>query len=304
MPLIECVPNISEGRRADLVEKWRVSLQRVPGLHVLDVHRDATHHRSVFTLAAEPAALTRGLLLLAEHVIASVDLRTHAGAHPRIGALDVVPFIPLTGASMDDCVHLAREVGAALAAQCHVPVYLYEAAASRPERQRLEVVRRGQFEGLDAKLCQPDWAPDFGPGHRHPTAGAIAVGARPILVAFNMQLATDRLEVARTVAAAVRESSGGLPHVKAMGLRLPERGVVQVSMNLTRVMVTSLRTVFAAVEAEARRHGVEVLDSELVGLLPEAALADVTLEALRVPAVTPAPTIEARLAVSAAGPGR
>jgi glutamate formiminotransferase len=223
-------------------------------------------------------------------------MRVHRGVHPRIGAVDVVPFIPLEGATLDDCVAVARRVGARVADEFDLPVYMYEAAATRPERRNLENVRRGQFEGLVAKMALAEWAPDFGPRHLHPTAGAAIVGARHPLIAFNVNLATDRLDIATRIAAVVRQSSGGLPAVKAMGVRLADRGIVQVSMNLTNYQITPVQQAFAAVHAEAARAGIEVVESELIGLIPAAALAGTTPEALRLRGFTADRILENRLA--------
>ena len=271
MALIECVPNISEGRRTEIVEAAVAAVAAVPGVTLLDRTSDPAHNRSVLTFAGDATTLEAAVLALFEYAIGAIDLRTHAGAHPRIGAVDVVPFVPID-ATMADCVTLARATAAAVASRFNLPVFLYEEAAERPERRTLEDIRRGQFEGLAAKLADPAWTPDFGPAHPHPTAGAAVIGARPPLVAFHVNLATDRLEVARAIAAAVRHSSGGFRYVKAMGIPLPDRGIVQVSMNLTNHERTPVFRVFEAVQREAARFGVAVLESEIVGLVPAEAL--------------------------------
>lgn len=274
MPLIECVPNISEGRRRDVVEAIVATVaSRAPGVAVLDWSSDASHNRSVLTLAGEAEALKAGVLALFEHAIEAIDLTRHQGEHPRIGAVDVVPFVPIE-ATMGECVALARAVGEEVASRFGVPVYLYEEAASTPERRNLEDIRRGEFEGLAAKMQQPGWKPDFGPAAPHPTAGASVVGARLPLIAYNVNLGTDRLDVARRIAAAVRFSSGGLRFVKAMGVSLQDRGIVQVSMNLTNYEKTPVFRVFEMVKREAARYGVPVLASEIVGLVPARALLD------------------------------
>ena len=272
MAIIECVPNISEGIRTEVVARIAETLRAIPGLRVLDVQSDATHNRSVLTLAGDADSLRRAVPLLVSRTMDHVDLRTHRGEHPRVGAVDVVPFIPIDGATMADCVSLAREVGQEVAARLGLPVYLYEEAASRPERRNLEDIRRGEFEGLAEKMARPEWAPDFGPAHPHPTAGATVIGARMPLIAYNINLATDRLDVAKKIAAAVRMSSGGLRFVKAMGIPLDDRRIVQVSMNLTNYEKTPIFRVFELVEREAARYGVNVLESEIVGLVPQAAL--------------------------------
>jgi glutamate formiminotransferase len=233
MPIIESIPNVSEGRRREVVEAMAGLLRATPGVRLLDYSSDASHNRSVFTIAGEAAPLTTALLALVERAVAEIDLRAHRGEHPRVGAVDVVPFVPIEGVTMEECVALAKDFGARLADRFGVPVFLYEEAASRPERRNLERIRRGQFEGLEAKMRRPEWRPDFGPSVPHPTAGASVVGARLPLIAYNVNLATDRLEVARRIAAAVRFSGGGLRYVKAMGVRHEDRGIVQVSIYLT-----------------------------------------------------------------------
>src|SRR4029453_16208794 len=215
--LIESVPNISEGRRPDVVAAAVAALRATPGLRVLDVQSDQDHNRSVLTLAGDEAALRAGLLALYEVAVARIDLRTHQGEHPRLGALDVVPFIPLEGATMADCVALAREVGQAVAERFGVPVFLYEEAASAPHRRNLEDIRRGEFEGLAKKMAPAQWAPDFGPAAAHASAGASVVGARMPLIAYNVNLGTADLEIAKRIAKGIRHSSGGYPFVKAMG---------------------------------------------------------------------------------------
>ncbi len=295
MPLLECVPNISEGRDLAAVARIADAVARVPGVRVLDRHSDAVHHRSVLTLVGAAAPLRAAVISLFEATLAEVDISTHRGAHPRIGAIDVVPFVPLTGATMADAVAAARATGAEVAARFAVPVFLYEAAATQVGRRALQDVRRGQFEGLADKLRRPEWQPDFGPAVPHPRLGAVAIGARGVLVAYNITLATTRLVVARRVAAAVRESSGGLPCVKALGIALPDRGVVQVSMNLTDIDRTSLADAFDAVAREAARDGVEVLESEVVGLLPARALLGAATRYLRLPRFGAERLLEARL---------
>jgi glutamate formiminotransferase len=271
MAIIECVPNISEGRRPEVLEACAAAV-RGAGVRLLDVKPDAAHNRAVYTFAGEPAAVKAAVLALFKAALAQIDLRTHAGEHPRLGAVDVVPFIPIEGATMADCVALARETAQAVAAAHQLPVYLYEEAASSPARRNLEDIRRGEFEGLAAKMAQPGWAPDFGPPAPHVSAGASVIGARMALIAYNINLATDRIEVAKRIAAAVRHSSGGLRFVKAMGVTLADRGIVQVSMNLTNYEKTPIHRVFEFVRREAARYGVAVLESEIIGLVPAAAL--------------------------------
>jgi glutamate formiminotransferase len=272
MAIVECVPNVSEGRRLDVIESLVAAVDRVPGVRLLDHSSDASHNRSVLTLAGEPAAMKVAVLKLFDAAVRAIDLRSHEGEHPRLGAVDVVPFVPIEGITMADCVALARETGAGIAERFEVPVFLYEAAATTPARINLEDIRRGEFEGLAARMAAPEWAPDFGPSQPHPTAGATVVGARLPLIAYNINLATDRLDVAKQIAAAIRHSSGGFRYVKAMGIALEDRGIVQVSMNLTNFEKTPIFRVFEAVRREAARYGVSVLESEIVGLVPAAAL--------------------------------
>ena len=298
MSLIECVPNISEGRRASVIDILAMEARSVPGVRLLDYSADPSHNRSVFTMAGSRIALKRAVLAMAWSAVHTIDLRIHRGEHPRLGAVDVVPFIPLGDTTMSECVELARDVGRSIAERLEVPVFLYEEAASREDRRRLEDIRRGQFEGLAAKMRQPGWAPDFGPATPHPTAGATVVGARRALIAFNVNLATNRLDIARRIAAAVRERNGGLPNVKALGLALPHRGIVQVSMNLTDYERTPVQTAFDRVVVEASRSGVNVLESELVGLIPEAALAGTNAGHLRLHGFSESQILERRLARS------
>lgn len=295
MPLLECVPNISEGRDRAAIARVAAALAAMPGVRLLDVHSDGVHHRSVFTLVGDAGPLGDAVLALFDATAAHVDVAMHRGAHPRIGAVDVVPFVPLTGATMADAIAAARHAAAAVAARFAVPVFLYEAAATAPHRRALQDVRRGQFEGLAAKLSQPEWQPDFGPAAPHPRLGAVAIGARGVLVAYNINLATDRLDVAQRVARAVRESSGGLPGVKAMGLALPHRGLVQVSMNLIDITRTDMAQVYEAVAAAAARDGVAIAESELVGLAPAAAFAGAAARHLRLPGLTAAQVLDSRL---------
>jgi glutamate formiminotransferase len=270
--LIECIPNVSEGRRRDVVSAMAEAIRRVSDVRLLDYSSDPSHNRSVFTLVGSADGVEQAVLALFERAVAEIDLRTHKGEHPRLGAVDVVPFVPIEGVSMADCVALARKVGAAVAERFHVPVFLYEEASSNPARKNLEDIRRGEFEGLAAKMASPGWAPDFGPSAPHPSAGASVIGARMPLIAYNINLATDRLDVAKKIASAIRQSSGGYRFVKAMGIPLADRGIVQVSMNLTNYEKTPIFRVFETVKREAARYGVSVLESEIVGLVPSAAL--------------------------------
>jgi len=300
MAIIECVPNVSEGRRLEVVRAIVDAVAATPGVHLLDSTSDASHNRSVITLAGEAGPLKAAVLTLFAASLEAIDLRQHQGEHPRMGAVDVVPFVPIEGVTMSDCAQLAREAGEAVAERFGVPVFLYEEAASAPARRNLEDIRRGEFEGLAVKMQQPEWRPDFGPAAPHPSGGASAVGARMPLIAYNINLATDRLEVARKIAAAVRFSSGGLRFVKAMGIALDDRGIVQVSMNLTNFEKTPISRVFELVTREAARHGVRVLESEIVGLVPSAALVAAAQWYLQLDAFTGDQVLEQRL--RAAGP--
>jgi glutamate formiminotransferase len=272
MAVIECVPNVSEGRRAEIIDEMAVAIRGVAGVRLLDHSSDASHNRSVFTLAGDAESVRNAVLALVARAVADIDLRTHRGEHPRLGVVDVVPFVPIEGVTMMECVELARQVGAEIARRFNVPVFLYEEAATNPARKNLEDIRRGEFEGLAAKMRAPEWAPDFGPVTPHPSAGATVVGARMPLIAYNINLATDRLDVAKKIAAAIRQSSGGFRYVKAAGFRLENRGIVQVSMNLTNFEKTPIFRVFETVKREAARYGVAILESEIVGLVPSAAL--------------------------------
>jgi len=270
--LIECVPNVSEGRRPEIVNGMASAIRAIPGVRLLDFSSDPSHNRSVFTLAGDADGVERAVLALFERATAEVDLRTHKGEHPRLGAVDVVPFVPIEGVTMAECVALAKRVGAEVASRFQIPVYLYEDASANPARKNLEDIRRGEFEGLAAKMATAGWTPDFGPSAPHPSAGASVIGARMPLIAYNINLATDRLDVAKKIAAAIRHSTGGYRFVKAMGIKLEDRGIVQVSMNLTNFEKTPIFRVFETVKREAERYGVAVLESEIVGLVPSAAL--------------------------------
>jgi glutamate formiminotransferase / 5-formyltetrahydrofolate cyclo-ligase len=272
MPIIESIPNVSEGRRAEVIARLADTVRTTPGVRLLDYSSDGSHNRSVFTLVGDADGVKRATLALVEQAVAAIDLRSHRGEHPRLGAIDVVPFVPIEGVTMAECVALAREVGAAVAERFGVPVYLYEEASADPARKNLEDIRRGEFEGLAEKMRRPEWRPDFGPAAPHPSAGAVVIGARMPLIAYNINLNTNRLDVAKKIAAAIRHSSGGLRYVKAAGFMLEDRGIAQVSMNLTNYEKTPIFRVFEMVRREAAHYGVTILDSEFVGLVPSAAL--------------------------------
>jgi glutamate formiminotransferase / 5-formyltetrahydrofolate cyclo-ligase len=278
--LVESVPNVSEGRRPDVVDRMAEAISSVPGVSLLDRTSDASHNRSVFTIAGEHEGVTTALENLVETAIHEIDMNAHEGEHPRIGAVDVIPFIPLADTTIDACIDLARSFGERIASRFDIPVYLYARAATRPDREKLADVRRGQYEGLRAEIGQRGREPDFGPAQLHPSAGAIAVGARPFLIAYNINLDTTDVDLAKRIARRVRESGGGLPRVQANGfeVREPERGHplrAQVSMNLLDFTVTPLWVVWDAVRDLAAEDGVEPAESELIGLAPLAAFLDV-----------------------------
>lgn len=270
--VIECVPNVSEGRDRDLVREIADSVRGAPGVRLLDVSSDSSHNRSVLTFVGDAAAVRAGVEALFEAAVPRIDLTRHRGEHPRMGAVDVVPFIPIRGASVEDCVALSREVAAAVSARHGIPVYLYEDSAASEGRRNLAEIRKGEFEGFAQKIQDPKWSPDFGPSAPHPTAGVVAMGARPPLIAYNINLGTKDLKVADTIARAIRHIGGGFRYVKAMGVELADRGQVQVSINMTNFKKTPLHRVFECVRSEAERHGVAIVGSEIVGLSPAEAL--------------------------------
>jgi glutamate formiminotransferase / 5-formyltetrahydrofolate cyclo-ligase len=295
VPLLESVPNLSEGRRPEVVARLAAAAS-APGVRLLDLSSDPDHNRSVLTLAGEPEALHQGLLALYEAAIAEIDLTRHQGVHPRIGAVDVTPFIPLGDTPMEVAVEAANRLAPGVA-RLGLPVYLYEKAARRLERTLLANIRgnnrRGGFEGLPARLADPAWAPDFGPARPHPTAGATVIGARFFLIAFNAVLATPDLRIARAIASRVREAGGGLPAVRAMGVLLASRGLAQVSMNLVDYRRTPILTALRRVEEEAAALGTRVIETEIVGLVPAEAARGMTAEDLRL--VGEIPILEDRL---------
>jgi len=271
--LVECVPNFSEGRKPEVIDRIASAITSVTRATVLDRHIDPDHNRSVITFVSPPAVIVDAALKAVATAAELIDLRSHKGEHPRIGATDVLPFVPVSGVTIEDCIALAHEAGRRIWNELAIPVFFYERAALRPERARLEKVRGKGFEWLRQEIqTNRDRAPDVGEPRVHPTAGAIAVGARPFLIAFNINLRTNDLAIARRVARAVRERDGGLPFVKALGFELQSRGLVQVSMNLIDYEQTTIARAFDAVKHEADRSGVEIAGAEIVGLLPRAAL--------------------------------
>ena len=297
--VVECVPNFSEGRDPRVVESLVEAVESVPGALVLGTHIDPDHNRSVVTFVAPPEAAVEAAVRVVGRAAELIDLSRHAGQHPRMGACDVLPFVPVRGLSVGECVALAHEAGRRLWDELHVPVYFYESAALKEERRNLADVRRGGFELLREQIATvPGRAPDVGEPRVHPTAGACIVGVRPLLIAYNVTLQTGDLAVAKRIARAVRERDGGLLHLKALGFELASRGVVQVSMNLTSYERTNLHHAFEAVRREAERLGVEVLASELVGLVPQAALYAAAAHFLKLENYTPDVVLENRIAAA------
>jgi glutamate formiminotransferase len=269
--LIESVPNVSEGRRLDVVDRLAEAIGAVEGVYLLDRTSDASHNRTVFTMAGEHGPVADALERLVAAAIHEIDMASHTGEHPRIGAVDVIPFVPLAATTIDDCVELARAFGQRIATRFELPVYLYAEAATRPERVKLADVRRGQYEGLTTEIALRGREPDFGPARIHPSAGAVAVGARPFLIAYNINLDSRDVELAKRIARRIRESGGGLPKVQANGFWIEELGRAQVSMNLLDFATTPLWLVWETVREVAAEDGVDLAESELIGLAPLAA---------------------------------
>jgi glutamate formiminotransferase / 5-formyltetrahydrofolate cyclo-ligase len=295
--LIECVPNISEGRRLDVVQAIVDEIKAIPGVQFLDQSSDPDHNRSVLTFAGTPDVLETAVLKLFELAEKHIDLRAHTGEHPRMGAVDVVPFIPLSGATMSDCVSLAKRVAQKVSETHNLPVTLYEEAASAPHRKNLAAVRKGEFEGLSDKLQDSQWTPDFGPSVPHSSMGASAIGARVALIAYNVYLNTSDVTIAQNIAKAIRGSSGGLVHAKAMGVFVAERNQAQVSMNLVNYQKTPIYRVFELIKIEAARFGVSVASSEIVGLLPQEALLDAASYYLQIEGFSEQLILERRLSM-------
>jgi glutamate formiminotransferase/formiminotetrahydrofolate cyclodeaminase len=273
--IVECVPNFSEGRRQNVIDAIANAARNVENVRVLDVESDYDHNRMVLTFVGDPDSVLNAAFASSEKAVQLIDLNKHKGQHPRMGAVDVVPFVPIRGIDLKECVLIARRFASRFAEKFHIPVFLYEAAATRPERKDLSYVRHGEFEGLrDLIGKDPTRTPDFGPAEIHPTAGATAVGARPILIAYNINLGTSDLSIAKSIAREVRGRNGGLTYVKALGFELRERGLVQVSMNMTDYTKTQLYKSYELVSAIAHRYGVNVVESEIVGLVPLGALVD------------------------------
>lgn len=272
--IMECVPNFSEGRDLEKIERIVQPFRAKEGVKLLDYSNDEDHNRLVVTVVGRPEDLKQAVLEAIEVAVREIDLRTHKGQHPRMGAVDVVPFIPIRGCTMEDADRIAHECGSEIAERFNVPVILYEKSASSPARQNLAAVRKGEFEGMAEKLALPEWKPDFGPSAPHPSAGVVAVGARMPLVAFNINLDTPSLEIAHNIAKKIRFIGGGLRYCKAMGVELTERGITQVSINMTDYTHTALYQAFEMVRFEAKRYGVSIVGSEIIGLVPMQALVD------------------------------
>ena len=297
--IVECVPNVSEGRDPARLARVAAAVRASPGVTLADVHADPDHHRSVFTFLGEPTTIAAGAVALADAVLAEIDMREHRGIHPRIGALDVLPFVPLSDTPMSVAVSLAHAVGATLATRHALPVYYYGEAARRPERRALRELRHGEYEGLAARLGREEGRPDDGPARFDPRRGAVLVGARGVLVAYNVWLASDDLAAARAIAREVRASGGGLPTVQALGLPLASRRRVQVSMNLLDHRVTPIPAAYDRVAQAAARRGIAIERAELVGLAPRAAFAGRAPASVGLPQFTSAQELDVHLARAA-----
>ena len=272
--ILECVPNFSEGRDLKKIEKIIEPFRGKDGVKLLDYQNDKDHNRSVVTVVGEPQPLKAAVIESIGVAIDSIDMRTHKGQHPRMGAIDVVPFIPVKDITMDEAIEVSRAIAQKVADTYKLPIFLYEKSAKKKERQNLAAIRKGQFEGMSEKIKQPRWAPDYGPALIHPTAGVTAIGARMPLVAFNVNLNTPHVEIANQIAKKVRHISGGLRYCKGIGIELKDRGIVQVSLNMTDYTQTALYRVFELIRIEAQRYGVNVIGSEIIGLVPMEALID------------------------------
>lgn len=271
---MECVPNFSEGRDLQKIDKIVAPFRGKQGVKLLDYSNDEDHNRLVVTVVGEPEPLRDAVLEAIGVAVELIDLNHHQGQHPRMGAVDVVPFIPIRNVTMEEAVALSKEVGKEVAKRYNLPVFLYEKSASAPHRENLATVRKGEFEGMAEKIKQPEWHPDFGLAERHPTAGTVAIGARMPLVAYNINLNTPSLEIAHDIAKKIRFIGGGLRYCKAMGVELKDRGITQVSINMTDYTRTALYRAFELVRVEARRYGVSIVGSEIIGLVPMEALID------------------------------
>ena len=272
--LVECVPNFSEGRRPEIIEAILDEIRSTDGVRLLDHMSDASHNRTVVTFVGEPEAAKEAAFRACAKATELINMEEHSGEHPRIGATDVVPFIPISEVSMDECIKLAQSLGQEVAEKLQVPVFLYEEASTRPDLKTLPQIRRGDYEGLKEAIKTPQRKPDFGPAKTHPTAGAVAIGAREFLIAYNINLDTADVNIAKAIAKAIRESSGGYRNVKALGIMIEERNQAQVTINMCNYRTTPLHRVFETIKNEAARYGVNVVGSEIIGLAPLQALLD------------------------------
>jgi glutamate formiminotransferase len=294
MKLLECVPNISEGRDQEKIASLAEEVKKHKGVKLLDFSSDKDHHRSVFTFIGDPESIKDAVFSLAMKAVDLIDMREHKGGHPRLGAVDVVPFVPIQGMEMEEAVQIAREFGKGLGRR-GIPVFFYEEAATHPERKDLPSIRKGEYEGLQVKLMDPRWKPDEGPDHFNPKSGATVVGARFPLVAYNVNLKTNDLSLAKEIAKRIRFKDGGFPHVRAMGVDLKEKGIVQVSMNLTNYRVTSIPKVYEFIKEEALKKGIEIEGSEIVGLIPLGTLEGIAQYYLQCPPFSVRQVIEQRI---------
>lgn len=293
--IVECIPNISEGRRTEVVEACIGVIKEVPGVILLDYSSDPSHNRSVITMVGEPEQVAEAAFRLAKAARDNIDLTVHTGEHPRMGAIDVIPFVPIKEMSVAECVELSKAVGERIANELEIPVFLYEDSASAPHRKNLASIRKGQFEGMAEKVHEDDWHPDFGGERIHPTAGVVAVGARAPLVAYNINLSTSDIKIADKIAKIIRERSGGFRHVKALGVMLEDRNIAQVSINMCNYEKTPLYRVFELVRIEAARYGVTITGSEIIGLAPMNALIDTAEYYLQLEGFSKAQVLENRL---------
>ncbi len=274
-PIVECIPNFSEGKRQDVIEAIADTIRSVEGVRLLDYSADKNHNRSVFTFIGNPKAVAEAAFLSCKKAAELIDMTKHKGEHPRMGATDVIPFVPVKDITVEECIELSKKLGERIANELSIPVFLYEDSATKPERKNLANIRKGQFEGMAEKVKDPQWAPDFGKPKIHPTAGVVAVGTRMPLIAYNINLDTSDIKIADTIAKLIRERSGGLKNVRAIGVMLEDRNLAQVSINMVNYEKTALYRAFEMVKMEARRYGVNIVGSEIVGLTPMKALIDV-----------------------------
>ncbi|AFK06081.1 glutamate formiminotransferase [Mesotoga prima MesG1.Ag.4.2] len=295
MRLIESVPNFSEGRRLDVVERIVEEAKKIEGVWILDYSSDPDHNRSVITITGEPEAVEAALFNMTLKAKELIDLNNHSGEHPRMGATDVIPLVPVMNVTKEECIALSKKLGKRIGEELRIPVYLYEDSASTPERISLSNIRKGEFENFASKIASDQWKPDFGPSEIHPSAGVTAVGCREYLIAFNVNLGTNKIEIANKIAKSVRHISGGFRYVKALGFKLEDRDIVQISMNMTNYRKTPLFRVFEVIKSEAERHGVPIVGSEIVGLTPLQALVDVADHYLRLEKFTSSSILEKKV---------